>query len=85
MSVPLTIETFDLKKLRAKAPEQKTSGEHNYYSISFEYEENKALIRIHGNFRVFKHKKSTSYSLGIRVDEENEEFFESSKVIQSLN
>ena len=55
MSVPLTIETFEFEKLQAKAPEMKTGGEHNYYSIPFEYEENKALIRIHGNFRVFKH------------------------------
>ena len=55
----------------------KLGGEHNYYSIPFEYEENKALIRIHGNFRVFKHKNSSSYSLRIRVDDENEAFFES--------
>ena len=77
MSVPLTIETFEFEKLRAKAPEMKMGGEHNYYSIPFEYEENKALIRIHGNYRVFKHKKSSSYSLRIRVDDENEAFFES--------
>ena len=77
MSIPLTIETFDFEKLEAKAPELKKGGEHNYYSISFEYKENKALIRVHGNFRVFKHKKSTSYSLGIRVDDDNEAFFES--------
>ena len=77
MSVPLTIETFEFEKLRAKAPELKTGGEHNYYSIPFDYKENKALIRIHGNFRVFKHKKNASYSLGIRVDDDNEEFFES--------
>ena len=77
MSVPLTIETFEFEKLRAKAPEMIMGGEHNYYSIPFEYEENKALIRIHGNFKVFKHKKSSSYSLGIRVNDENEAFFES--------
>ena len=77
MSVPLTIETFEFEKLRAKVPEMKMGGEHNYYSIPFEHEENKALIRIHGNFRVFKHKKSSSYSLGIRVNDEKEEFFES--------
>ena len=52
-------------------------GEHNYYSIPFEYEENEALIRIHGNFSVFKHKKRSSYSLRIRVDDENKAFFES--------
>ena len=77
MSVPLTIEAFKFEKLRAKVPEMKTGGEHNYYSILFQYEENKALIRIHGNFRVFKHKRSSSYSLRIRMDDENEAFFES--------
>ena len=46
-----------------------------YYT--FEYKENKAQIRIHRNFRVFKHKKSASYSLRIRVDEANKELFES--------
>ena len=75
MSVPLTIQTFEFEKLQAKVPEMKTGEEHNYYSISFEYEKNKALVRIHGNFRVFKHKKSSSYSLRIRVDDENEAFF----------
>ena len=77
MSVTLTIETFEFEKLRAKAPEMQTGGEHNYYSIPFEYEESKALIKIRGNFRVFKHKKSSSYSLGIRVNDENEVFFDS--------
>ena len=52
-------------------------GEHNNYSIPCDYEEDKALIRIHGNFRVFQHEKSASYSLGIRVDDDNEAFFES--------
>ena len=69
---------MNLKSFKpCKAPEMKMGGEHNYYSIPFEYEENKALIRIHGNVRVFKHNKSSSYSLGIRVDDENEAFFES--------
>ena len=79
MSLPLTIETFQFEKLRAKAPELKLGGEHNYYSIPFEYELiiNIILIRIHRNFRVFKHKKNVSYSLRIRADEDNEEFFES--------
>ena len=63
MSVPLTIEAFEFEKLRAEVPEMKTGGEHNYYSIPFEYEENKAQIRIHGNFRVFKHKKSSPVTL----------------------
>ena len=33
MSVPLTIEDFEFESLRAKAPEIKSAGEHNYYSI----------------------------------------------------
>ena len=76
MSVPLTIENFEFESLRAKTPEIKPGGEHNYYSIPFEYEENKALIKINGSFRVFKHSRGSSYSLGIRVDDENEGFFE---------
>ena len=75
MSVPLTIENFEFESLRAKAPEIKSGGEHNYYSIPFEYEDNKALIKVNGR-RVFKHKKNSSYSLGIRLDDENEGFFE---------
>ena len=76
MSVPLTIKNFEFVSLRAKAPEIKSGGEHNYYSIPFEYKDNKALIKINGNFRVFKHNKSTSYSLGIRLDNKKEGFFE---------
>ena len=76
MSVPLTIENFEFESLRAKAPEIKSGGEHNYYSIPFEYEENKALIKINGSFRVFKHSRGSSYSLRIGVDDENECFFE---------
>ena len=74
MSVPLTIEDFEFESLRAKAPEIKSSREHNYYFIPFEYKDNKALIKINGSFRVFKHNKSSSYSLGIRLDDENEGF-----------
>ena len=76
MSVPLTIENVEFESLGAKAPEIKSGGEHNYYSIPFEYKDNKGLIKINGSFRVFKHNKSSSYSLGIRLDDENEGFFE---------
>ena len=76
MSVPLTIKNFEFVSLRAKVPEIKSGGEHNYYSIPFEYKDNKALTKINGSFRVFKHNKSSSYSLGIRLDDENEGFFE---------
>ena len=76
MSVPLTIGNFEFVSLRAKAPEIKSGGEHNYSSIPFEYKDDKALIKINGSFRVFDHNKSSSYFLGIRLDDENEGFFE---------
>ena len=79
MSVPLTIENFEFQSLQAKASEIKSGGKHNYYSISFEYKDNKALIKINGSFIIFKHNKSSSYSLGIRLDDENEGFLEDLK------
>ena len=35
------------------------------------------IIKIHGNFRVFKHVNNgrVNYSLAISIDDENEEFF----------
>ena len=76
MSVPLTIEDFEFESVRAKALEIKSGGEDNYYFIPFEYKDNRSFIKINESFRVFKHNKSSSYSLGIRLDDENEGFFE---------
>ena len=74
---PLTIENFDLEKLWAKAFESKKSGEFIYFSIPFDYDGGDPLIKIEGNFRVFKHKNKgrVNYSLAISVNDENEEFF----------
>ena len=52
---PLTIENFDFEKLKAKVLESKRSGECSYFSIPFEYDEGEPIIKIEGNFRVFKH------------------------------
>ena len=77
MAAPLTIDNFQFDKLRAKSPETKKSGNITYYSIPFEHEDRKSLLKVEGNFRVFKHenKEGSSYSLAIGIDDENEEFF----------
>ena len=74
---PLTIENFEINKLRAKAPEIKKGGNITYYAIPIEYEDGESLLKIEGNFRMFKHtsENGTSYSLAISVNDENEEFF----------
>ena len=43
----------------------------------FEYEDRKSLLKVEGNFRVFRYenKDGISYSLAIGIDEGNEEFF----------
>ena len=54
-NVPLTIENFDFEKLRAKAFESKKSGDFTYFAIPFDYDGGDPLIKIKGNFGVFKH------------------------------
>ena len=54
-NAPLTSENLDFEKLRAKAFEMKKSGEFTYFAIPFEYDEGEPIIKIKGNFRVFKH------------------------------
>ena len=77
MAAPLTIDNFEFDKLRAKSSETKRGGNVTYYSIPFEYEDSKSLLKVEGNFRVFRHenKEGISYSLAIGIDDENEEFF----------
>ena len=75
--VPLTIENFEIDKLRAKPIESKKSGLFTYFAIPFEYDGGDPLIKIEGNFRVFKHVNNgrANYSLAISINDENEEFF----------
>ena len=77
MAAPLTIDNFEFDKLRAKSPETKKGGNITYYSIPFEYEDRKSLLKVEGNFRVFRqeNKEGISYSLAIEIDNENEAFF----------
>ena len=65
MAAPLTIDNFEFDKLRAKSPESKKGGNITYYSVPFEYEDGKSLLKTEGNFRVFRHKnkEGISYSL----------------------
>ena len=76
-NTPLTIENFDFEKLRAKTPELKKSGVFTYLAIPFEYDKRDPIIKIEGNFRVFKHvnNERVNYSLAISINDENEEFF----------
>ena len=45
--------------------------------IPFEYDKGDPIIKIEGNFRVFKHVNAgrVNYSLAISINDENEEFF----------
>ena len=54
MTASLTIDNFEFDKLTAKSPEAKKGGKVTYYSIPFEYEDAKSLLKIEGNFRVFR-------------------------------
>ena len=76
-NAPLTIENFEFEKLGAKTPESKKSGVFTYLAIPFEYDEGDPIIKINGNFRVFKHVNAgrVNHSLAISIDNENEEFF----------
>ena len=76
-NAPLTIEDFDFEKLRAKAFESKKSGVFTYFAIPFDYDGGELLLKIEGNFRVFKHlnARRVNHSLAISVNNENEEFF----------
>ena len=76
-NAPLTIENFDFEKPRAKAFESKKCGEFSYFAIPFDYDEGDPIIKIEGNFTVFRHVNVSrvNYSLAISVNDENEEFF----------
>ena len=69
MATPLTIDNFEIDKLRAKSPETKKGGNITYYSIPFEYKDRKSLSKVEGNFRVFRHenKEEISYSLAMEL------------------
>ena len=77
MPIPLIIENFEFEKLKAKSPEAKKGGNVTYYSIPFQYEDRKSLLKIEGNFRLFRNenKERISYSLAIGIDDKNGEFF----------
>ena len=76
-NTPLTIENFEIEKLRAKILESKKSGVFTYFAIPFDYDGGDPLIKIEGNFGVFKHINAgrVNYSLAISNNDENEEFF----------
>ena len=76
-NAPLTIESFDFEKLRAKTFESKESGNVTSFEIPFDYDGEDPLMKIEGNVRVFKHVNAgrVNYSLAISVNDENEEFF----------
>ena len=76
-NAPLTIENCEFEKLRAKPFKSKKSGIFTYFVIPFDYNQGDPLIKIEGNFRVFKHVNAgrVNYSLAISINDENEEFF----------
>ena len=76
-NAPLTTENFEFEKLRAKTFELKKSGVFTYFVIPFDYDGGEPLIKIEGNFRVFKHVNAgrVNYSLAISINDENEDFF----------
>ena len=76
-NAPLTTENFESEKLRAKTPELKKSGVFTYFVIPFDYDGGDPLIKIEGNFRVFKHVNNgrVNSSIAININDENEEFF----------
>ena len=76
-NAPLIIENFDFEKLRALAFESKKSGVFTYFVIPCDYDGGDPLIKIEGNFGVFKHVNAgrVNYSLAISINDKNEEFF----------
>ena len=75
-NAPLTTEKFYFEKLKAKAFESKKSGVFTYFAIPFDYDGEDPLIKMEGNFTVFKHVNAGRVnSLAISVNDENEEFF----------
>ena len=73
-NAPLTIENFDFEKPRAKTFELKKSGVFTYLAIRFDYDGGEPVMKIEGNFRVFKHINAgrVNYSLAISINDENE-------------
>ena len=74
----LTIKTFKPDKITAISADDKRSGEFNYKSVKFAYDEREMpLIRIDGNFRLFRfrNKSRDIYSLSIHSNAINESFF----------
>ena len=75
----LTIETFNPDMIKVINSKQKKSGNINYTSVKFEYNEGKIPpLRVDGKFKLFKFKndKTDIYSLSIKCNENNERFFE---------
>ena len=76
-NTPLTIKNFEFEKPRAKPFKSKKSAVFTYFAILFDYDGGDPLIKIEGNFRVFKHVNAgrVNYSMAISVDDKNKEFF----------
>ena len=75
---PLTIKTFVADMIKVVNYKQKKAGEINYTSVKFEYAGGEMPpLRIDGKFRLFRFKNHRGhiYSLSIRCNAANEQFF----------
>ena len=76
-NTPLAIDNFEFEKLRAKPFKSKKSAVFNYFAIPFDYDGGDPLIKIEGNFRVFRHVNAgrVNYSMANSINDKNKEFF----------
>ena len=81
----LMIKTFKTDKVEAISVNDKSSGDTNYKSVKFVYDErDMPPLHIDGDFRLFRfrNKNGDTHSLSIMCDSTNESFFrELNKVI----
>ena len=80
MSTPkkneITKESINLKKFSLGNPENKTSGKFQYTITPVLYEEKPFQIVVYGKIKFFSFPNK-SFSVGLTIDKENEDFFKS--------
>ena len=79
MSKAIKSKYFDTSLPSSEAPERKKSEGFSFTSIPIKYDGKDCFVKVKCNFKIFEHenKGHKSYSLGLRIDEDNRKLWES--------
>ena len=88
MSKGIKSKDLNTLLLSSEAPERKEPEGFSFTSIPIKYDCEDCFVKVKGSFKIFEHnnKGDKSYSLGLRIDEDNRKWWESLEAkIQELS